>query len=408
MKKLTIILCSLFCCCNFLISQNKQADSHAIVAKFNELQSATSQAISDKNYMEAEKSVRKTIDFFSALPPEIQKRFQMILANNYYTLACIHSLQKDKKKALENFSNAVGWGYVNYSEVVSDMRLNFVRNEKQFMQLMEEIRPLGDYEYILRMGGTYGQDKKADIRPDFTYEPSDTKPLKKVREYFNLDSIAGTGGEISKIINLMAWVHNAIPHHGNGWAVSETDAIDIYNYSKANNNKALNCKALSIVLNECYLSMGFKSRVVACYPKNENDHESHVINIVYSITLNKWILMDATFNAYLTDENDNLLGIAEVRERLIEGQPLILNKNANWNNRIPWTKDMYFDNYMTRFLYWFQCSARSAFNLESDYRDTDEEYISLMPVGYINENRSKNSYITNDPDFFWQLPDSSE
>ena len=71
-----------------------------------------------------------------------------------------------------------------------------------------------------------------------------------------------------------------------------------------------------MVLNEMYLAMGFKSRYVTCMPSDPNDNDCHVINIVYSETLNKWLWVDPSFGIYVTDENNNMLGIAETRERL--------------------------------------------------------------------------------------------
>jgi hypothetical protein len=75
---------------------------------------------------------------------------------------------------------------------------------------------------------------------------------------------------LSRIINLMTWVHNSIRHDGNNWPTCEIDTIDIYNYSKTT-NRGVNCRALAIVLNECYLSMGFKSRFITCMPQSETD-----------------------------------------------------------------------------------------------------------------------------------------
>jgi len=403
MKRLSITLCIFLSCC-ILKGQHKEYSKHGLIDKFNQLNTETSKAISSKDYINAEKHAFDFIDFFSTLSPQDKEKHTQSLANNYYQLACIYSLRNEKEKSIQSFEKAVELGFVNYTHANNDKDLDYIRSEQRFTSLMDKIKPLGDYEFILKSSGKYQSEKNIPNRPIFIYEEASSKPLQIVKEYFGLDSIAGNGGELSKIFNIMQWVHNSIPHTGNGWPVSELDAIDIYNYSKAN-NKALNCLALSIVLNECYLSMGFKSRIVACYPKNEDDFESHVINTVYSTTLNKWLWVDATFNAYLTDENGVLLSIAEVRERLRNDQPVNINKEANWNNT-SWTKELYFDNYMTRFLYWFECPVNSAFNIESDYRDTDTQYISLMPEGYMRKKNSKNNYITTDARYFWQEPNT--
>lgn len=406
MRRLILVSCILFCC-GIVFSQKANYSGHQLVDEFNRLHSATTKAISEEDYILAEKRVSESIEYFYTLPPDVQKKFQLFLANNYYTLSGIYSIQRKKEEAIKSFEKAVESGFINYQHATTDTSLDYIRNDKQVITLLDKIRPLGDYQYILKQAAGYKSDDRSSAHPVFIYEKPESKPLQKVREYLKLDSIAGNGNEISRIINIMTWVHNTIPHLGNGWPVSELNAIDIYNYSKANNRKALNCKAISIVLNECYLAMGFKSRIVSCYPKNQNDFESHVLNIVYSETLDKWLWMDATFNAYLTDENDNLLNIAEVRERLINDKPVNLNKDANWNGT-PWSKERYFDNYMTRFLYWLQCPVRSVFNSESGYRDTNEEVVALMPVGYTRDNIPQRTYITHDANYFWQDPNQQK
>ena len=131
------------------------------------------------------------------------------------------------------------------------------------------------------------------------------------------------------------------------------------------------------------------------------------INSVYSQQLNKWIWIDPSFNAYVKDERGNFLGIAEVRERLINNQPLVLNEDANHNNETKQTKEEYLENYMAKNLYWFLCIDESKFNPESRYRKTDGKYIALVPEGFVlnlPENIIKAQYITNDPNYFWQLP----
>ena len=66
-----------------------------------------------------------------------------------------------------------------------------------------------------------------------------------------------------------------------------------------------------------------------------------LINSVYSQQLQKWIWIDPTNNAYVKDENGNLLSIAEVRDRLIHNKPLVLNEDANWNNQKKQTKSIW-------------------------------------------------------------------
>lgn len=234
----------------------------------------------------------------------------------------------------------------------------------------------------------------------FTYQGPKKAELVKVRKYFNLDSIAGQGDEISRIKNLLAWAHNVVRHDGNSINPEQKNAIDIVKICREE-KRGVNCRMLATLLNECYLAMGIPSRFVTCLPLSETDPDCHVINSVYSRTLHKWVWMDPTFNAYVTDENGILLGIAEVRQRLIEGRPLVLNEDANWNNEKKQTVENYLYHYMAKNLYWLQCPLNSCWNAESGKR-VPWNYLSLVPKDF--KRKVVTSYVTSDPDYFWQEP----
>jgi transglutaminase-like putative cysteine protease len=259
-------------------------------------------------------------------------------------------------------------------------------------------------EYIptLQQAGAYEKSDTTGL-PHFYYETPENGRMKDVRRYFKLDSIAGNGDEISKILNIMYWIHDNIRHDGSNWALAEFCSIDLYHYHKAT-GKGINCRHLAIALNEMYLSMGWKSRYVTCLPKDETDQDCHVINCVWVDSLQKWIWLDPTFAAYVKDENGNFLSISEVRERLIDGRPLVLNEDANWNNQNKQTKEYYLENYMAKNLYWIQVPVNSMFNPESRYRNNVNTYVSLLPIGYTRSDMENMGTITHDSEYFWQKP----
>ena len=254
----------------------------------------------------------------------------------------------------------------------------------------------------LQQAGGYEKSDTVGL-PLFYYETPENARMKDVKNYFKLDSIAGNGDEISKILNIMYWIHNNITHDGSNWALAEFNAIDLYHYHKAT-GKGINCRHLAIALNEMYLSMGWKSRFVICLPKDEKDQDCHIINCVWVDSLQKWIWLDPTNAAYVKDEKGIFLSISEVRERLIDGRPLILNEDANWNNVEKQTKEEYLMNYMAKNLYWIQVPVKSMFNPESRYRNNVNEYVSLLPIGYTRPNMENMGTITYDPEYFWQKP----
>jgi hypothetical protein len=112
-------------------------------------------------------------------------------------------------------------------------------------------------------------------------------------------------------------------------------------------------------------------------------------------------------DAWVTDENGTMLSIAEVRERLINDQPLVLCETANWNHENQQTKAYYLDYYMAKNLYYFVCKKFSRFNPESDYRPNPaEEDIRLIPVGFVNNNWKCDT--TTDPNVFWAKPETQQ
>ncbi|MBK9718340.1 MAG: transglutaminase domain-containing protein [Saprospiraceae bacterium] len=233
----------------------------------------------------------------------------------------------------------------------------------------------------------------------------------------NLDSIAGKGTDVLKILNLLHWMHNLIPHDGNHNNPVVKNAMSMIAECKRD-NRGLNCRGLATVLNECYLSLGIKSRIVTCLPKDslKIDNDCHVINSVYSETLKKWLWIDPTFNAYVMNEHGELLSIEEVRTRIIQNQTLIINPDANWNNRNLQTKEYYLMNYMAKNLYLLECPVNSEYNMETLESGRVFNYIQLLPLDYYKQSPDKSenkdektntTWIkikTNNDKLFWQIP----
>ncbi len=268
------------------------------------------------------------------------------------------------------------------------------------------------YLKTLKRAKLYDEKQERKI-PKFTYLSKEDENLKKVRTEFKLDSIAGGGNEISQLLNIMHWVHNIVRHDGSSRNPTLKNAINLVKVCKTE-NRGINCRMMATILNECYLSMGYKSRMITCMPKPLEFQDCHVINAVFSKQLNKWIWLDPTFDAYVMNEKGELLGLQEVRERLINDQPLILNPEANWNRKNSQTKEDYLYNYMAKNLYRLEVPLHSTYNYETKQKGKVVEYIQLLPIDGINQKPKikvakdkKNemtykAYITNNPNQFWE------
>ncbi|MEM9822833.1 MAG: transglutaminase domain-containing protein [Bacteroidota bacterium] len=266
----------------------------------------------------------------------------------------------------------------------------------------------------LKMAEQYQVEKERKV-PLFTYQDADDPNLVALRRGFNLDSIAGTGNEVSQILNLMHWIHDLIPHDGSSNNPVIQNAMELIGICKAE-ERGLNCRGLAIVLNECYLAMGFQSRFVTCMPRDTVFQDCHVINTVYANDLQKWIWVDPTHDAYIMDETGTLLGLEEVREKLIKDEMIILNPDANWNHQASTLKENYLMHYMAKNLYRFSCVRHSQYDVETPKNGKHLEYIELLPLDGLNQlpktvkEQSEQTgmiyttYKTNDPNIFWAKP----
>ena len=270
------------------------------------------------------------------------------------------------------------------------------------------------YLDYLKKAGSYSS-KDTVMYPKFTYQDSAHAALKALRTGLRLDSIAGYGSETSRILHLMHWIHALIPHDGNHDNPEVKNAMSMISRCQQE-GRGLNCRGLAIVLNECYLALGIPSRFITCMPKDSVFQDCHVINMVFDKDLDKWIWIDPTHDAYVMDETGLLLGPAEVRERLINGRPLILNPDANWNNRSSTTLQYYLYEYMAKNLYRIECPVHSEYNYETREKGKQVEYVELLPLEAERQTPKVSSttnpksgvtfkqYKTNNAEAFWAKP----
>lgn len=355
-----------------------------------------------KDYAEAERLMTDMIALNESMPDSLKVEFgegyRGIKGNLHYDAACMFSLENKVDKALESLSIAYENGWHNYKHAAQDNDLNNIRGNKRFEQLLNDMRDNFDYEYILHRGGSYKVSERRDTLPRITYADASNPGLEMVRRHFRLDSVAAGGDEISKIKRILTFIHNRIRHDGMHSNPGAMNAIDL-DRACADGSRGLNCRGLATVLNECFLAMGFKSRFITCFPRDYKS-DCHVINAVYSRTLKRWIWIDPTHNAWITDEKGNLLGVKEVRERRLAGLPYVLNEEANWNNETKSTKEYYLDEYMTKNLYAIEISTHYGFGTEQNVSHS----ITLLP-----ENANITGFdvekATCDADWFWAAPE---
>ena len=336
----------------------------------------------------------------------MSKYMKFTSGNVFYNLACICALKGMKDEALQMLEKSYNHGYVNYKHASVDKDLFSLHGDAVFEDVLKRMQVKWDQEYnylnVLRQSPAYSAQPLQNA-PVFTYASPTDSNLVRVREFFKLDSIAGNGDELSRIKNIMYWLHDEIPHNGSGGFPSNTprNAIDLYKACKSQ-QRGLNCRGLALVLSELYLAMGWPARALTCQSKKyDTDPDCHVIDMVWSRDLNKWIWMDPSFAAFVTDENGLLLHPGEVRQRLIDNKPLVLNEDANWNHKSIQTKEHYLEEYMAKNLYFLSVYQHNKFGLESPETNR-ENYYTLAPEGSEGPNRP--AFRLSDEQWFWQAP----
>jgi len=334
--------------------------------------------------------VQSETDAVKATPKDNYKQFSRLAPQVEQSLFWIDRVafcnsDWHQRTAIKQVNNAMSIAEAIGREDLAN-KLDSVRD----MRLKER---KGSYLELLKSSGSY--------KPDFKYASADDPLLKRTREYFNLDSIAGNGDDVSKIKNLLYWIHDLVRHDGSSsWPECKFNLPDLYEVAKKE-NRGYNCRFLAMMLTEALLAEGIPARYLTCQSAAYNlDNDCHVITAAWSDSLGKWIWADPTFAAFVTDENGLMLHPGEVRGRLIDGRPLVLNEDANWNHSQKQTKEGYLENYMAKNLYIISANTINQSQPEGASDRQQGHQITLIPEGC----RYSNGATTTDADYFWQSP----
>ena len=203
----------------------------------------------------------------------------------------------------------------------------------------------------------------------------------ELKSKYPIESVAGNGGDFSKAVNLLHWVSGNIYHKGDYMNALPDNSLAYLDYALGRCiAQGINCVALSTVLAECLLSIGIKARKVFIMPCSPYDGDNHVVVNAYIKELGKWMMLDPTLNAYLSDEEGQILSILELRNHLANQEPVFFNKEAKYNDD-EWTAESakYNIEYLAKNLFYLNTTEISGFG-DIDLRS--QRFVTICPSGY--------------------------
>lgn len=265
----------------------------------------------------------------------------------------------------------------------------------------------------LRAHAIYSQSPHSDQWGiGFAYVSAEDEYLAKLRKAYRLSDIAGEGTDQERAIRLMRWVHGLTRHAINPSTPKDLSALNLIRLCQQE-GKRINCWMYSIILNECLLSLGIPSRMVHLLPLKERPNESHFVVAVYVRESMQWIMIDPDMRGYFMDEQDNILGVAQIRKRLIAGGILHVSEEldlqgAQWLPRRVLTS--LYRAYISKNLIRVACPQHSG--LRGVDGASPQITYELIPDKYhrewlkqprISTHGNARVYV-NDEELFWQAP----
>lgn len=203
-------------------------------------------------------------------------------------------------------------------------------------------------------------------------------------EKYHIDRIAGNGSEFQKVNNLLDWLSCNTFHKGNYDNHICTDVLSLLDYSFNNPKHGINCTAMSTILSHCLSALGIRTRIITLIPYSPYDVDCHVVCEAYISELKKWIMLDPTYDTYVTDTDHLPLSVAEIRTMLADKKIIQLSDKAHYNNNAVSVSEI------------MEYYAKDMFIMELDETQgtfsQNSRIISIVPVGFdVNKRRKINA-----------------
>jgi hypothetical protein len=128
-------------------------------------------------------------------------------------------------KAANNLLKALDSGKieVSYNRITNDEDLKDILDAPELQPALKRLKETTDYLYILQNAPEYTRTQSVDSLPQIVYAQADDPDLKRVRDYFQLDSVAVPGNELVTIKRILTYIHDKIRHDGQNGATRRVE-----------------------------------------------------------------------------------------------------------------------------------------------------------------------------------------
>jgi hypothetical protein len=278
----------------------------------------------------------------------------------------------------------------------------FEKDDIEFTRLSEEeekrYKPKATARIdILREYAEYGS-VKTDAR--FKFKLDERKNMLDIIEKNNLDELVKGKNDMEIAIVLMNWLSSRYKHGNPPGSFPKKRTPQVLMEFADKNEGRINCRGLSIILTKLIRAYNIKAFHITCMPYEQPFDDCHVVVCVYCEKLNKWIMLDPSFNLYLKNKNGEIIGVDELRDILISDKELLANEDMKtaWIDTI---KD--YRDYMAKNLIRIERYIVNGHNY-----DAESGGVILIPEKYM-QNEAKNfdaeshkNFITSRENF-WQV-----
>ena len=301
---------------------------------------------------------------------------------------------------------------INYYKLYSvDSTIStFLQNGELNMYPQWILNNRDNYEFILKHNKEYLKSGSVWLKSYFCSSIDDDEGLIKLKQQYRLERLKKGRTDLEICFRAMEWTFQQLLSKTQSDYIGKLNAFEILKYC-SDSRTTVNCLCHATVLTEVLLALGYAARKISCLPIDVVPFDNHVVTTVYIPSLKKWIMLDPSMCCYITDKDQNILSIPEIRTHLVNDKEVCICTYSRFSNLNISGEPLSLNqsDYQT-YLYKNFFRFMSRYKQNSAATKNNDVFYMLIPKGYLPANKVQQSFIeeanvelriTDDETFFW-------